>query len=451
MPFRSKHSLPIPDISLPSLLFTSPSEPLSDKPSLIDARNPAKYLTHHTYRLYSQRLAAGLLANGLSPGDRVLLYSGNNIYFPVVFMGVIMAGAIFTGANPGYNARELAYQLQDSDSKFLFCSTASLDNGLKAAAQIGLPKHRIFVFDDELEAHGAVQARSGCQHWTALLADVTEGQNYTWRPCKTPDESNETIALNYSSGTTGLPKGVEITHKNYVANTLQQKMFFPQPSESDNWLCFLPLFHAMGQTAFVAAATLMKIPVYIMQKFDFVEMLDNVQKYRITFLFVVPPILVAMAKNPDIRAGRWDLSSVKSVGSGAAPLGSAIVEQFSEIWRGNVRITQGWGMTEVTCAALGWDPGATYGASTVGGLLPNCEAKIMNDEGTAEVPKGERGEIWVRAPNVMKGYWRNKKATMETLTPDGWLKTGDICFVDEHGLFYIVDRKKVRCTHNVTM
>lgn len=257
-----------------------------------------------------------------------------------------MAGGVFTGANPGFNARELAYQLRDSEASLLLCTAASLEIGLNAVAQVGMSKDKIFIFDDDVEAQAGGQARQDCRHWTTLLASVEDGQRFTWKHCNTAAESNETIALNYSSGTTGFPKGVEITHKNYVANTLQQRTTLPVVSGEERWLCFLPLYHAMAQTAYTVAAPSLNIPVYVMPKFDFVAMLDCVQKFKITYLFLVPPILVAMAKHPDVRAGGWDLSSVKATGSGAAPLGKEIRGQFVELWGGNMRVGQGWGMTE---------------------------------------------------------------------------------------------------------
>ena len=257
-----------------------------------------------------------------------------------------MAGGIFTGANPAFNARELAYQLRDSDASLLICAAASVEIGLDAAAQIGMPKEKVFVFDDAVESRAGGQSKQGCRHWETLLASVEGGERFTWKACNTAAEADETIALNYSSGTTGFPKGVEITHKNYVANTLQQRTTLPAATAEDRWLCFLPLYHAMAQTAFTAAAPLMKTPVFIMPKFDFVAMLECVEKYRITFLFLVPPILVAMAKHPDVRSGKWDLSSVRATGSGAAPLGKEIRDQFIELWGRNMRVGQGWGMTE---------------------------------------------------------------------------------------------------------
>ena len=155
MPIHSRWTLPIPTASLPKFLFTSPTHPLphGPKPAFISADNPSVHLTHNEFRLLSQRFAAGLIKAGLQPGDRVLLFSGNNIFFPVVFMGILMAGGVFTGANPGYVARELAYQLKDSGARFLICADAALELGVEAAESIGLGRDRVFVFDDEV-MHG---------------------------------------------------------------------------------------------------------------------------------------------------------------------------------------------------------------------------------------------------------------------------------------------------------
>ena len=358
MPIKSKWTIPIPDMSLASLLFTSPTHPLSTtKPALIDADEPTRYLTPHTYRLWSQRFAAGLLKHGFKPGDRLLLFSGNNIFFPVVFMGVVMAGGIFTGANPGFVARELAYQLKNSEAVFLLCASASLDIGLEAASQVKLPKSGIFVFDDTLITNGSREPSQGCLHWSKLFASTDEGQSYHWNLCNTPEESGQTIALNYSSGTTGVPKGVEITHKNYVSNSLQVQYLFSLADNAEsnlateNWLCFLPMYHAYAQTYFVVMGALQGVPVYVMPKFDFEKMLDHVQQFRITYLTLVPPIVVAMAKHPLVRQGKWDLSSIRVAGSGAAPLGKEVSEQFDSLWAGKpqkerITVRQGWGMTE---------------------------------------------------------------------------------------------------------
>lgn len=246
---------------------------------------------------------------------------------------------------------------------------------------------------------------------------------------------------------------------------------FEGRNERARWLNFLPLYHAMSQAINITCALLRGVPVYIMPKFDFIQMLEYVQKYRITALTLVPPVVVALAKHPAVK--KYDLSSVEAAGCGAAPLGFEVSLEFNRLWpEGQINLTQGWGMTEyvsrgssfptsamrcmdrimlmtiisrATCSVLGWDATEKSTSNSVGELNPNCEAMIMSDDGISEITArgpDARGELWIRAPNVMKGYWRNPQATAATKTADGWLKTGDIAYVDEAGKFFIVDRMK---------
>ncbi|KAF1835166.1 4-coumarate-CoA ligase-like protein [Decorospora gaudefroyi] len=454
MVIKSKYTFPIPQVSLPTFVFDSPTAELPKTPAYISASEPEKYfLSLHDYRHYAQRLASGLRRSGLQPGDRVLLFSGNTLFFPSVVMGVIMAEGVFTGANPTYIARELAYQLQDSGARYLICAENSLETGMAAAKEIGMDASRIFVFDDGIATFQGRKVEKSTEmgklrHWTELLDTAENGTAYAWPDLRTREELDRVVALNYSSGTTGMAKGVMITHANYVANCSQQIHMqtlgakYQERLPRKRYLCFLPMYHAMAQAIFCANAMKERIPVYMMPKFDFLEMLQYVQKYHITDLVLVPPVVVAMAKHPATK--KFDLSSVEHVGSGAAPLGREVSEEFERLWEsGSVNVRQGWGMTELTCAATTFHPDKRSESFSVGELLANCEAKIvLDDEGKLEAPQGERGEIWVRGPNVMKGYWNKPDATRETLTADGWLKTGDVAYVDEHDHFFIVDRKK---------
>ncbi|KAJ5915703.1 hypothetical protein N7466_011636 [Penicillium verhagenii] len=450
MPYASRWKIDIPNTHLATLLLKSPTAPLSktNKAFIEAARPETHYLTPHAFRLWSQRFAAGLLKSGLQPGDRVLLFSGNDLFFPVILMGVIMAGGIFTAANPTYVARELAYQLQDSGATYLLCAGSSLPTGLEAAAQAGLPRSRVFVFDsDVFDGSHSSFPQSGCAYWGALIASVEEGEAFAWEELGSAGLADRTLALNYSSGTTGRPKGVEITHKNYVANVLQHthlttlRKGYEVRKASMRWLCFLPMYHAMAQTIFIAGALVHGTPVYIMPKFDFQKMLEYTQAFRITDLTLVPPVVVMLAKHPLVK--EYDLSSVDTVGSGAAPLGREVCAEVERLWpAGVINIKQGWGMTEATCSILGWDPTETSDSASVGEPNANCEAKIMADDVTEITARNQRGELWVRGQNIMKGYWRNPTATKETKTDDGWLRTGDIAYVDDQGKFHVVDRMK---------
>ncbi|KAI9845170.1 MAG: hypothetical protein M1837_005055 [Sclerophora amabilis] len=449
MAIKSRWSAPVPVVSLPTYLFESSAGPLPTVPIWIDANRPdTHYFTMTTYREWAKRFAAGLTAAGLQPGDRVLLFSGNNIFFPVVILGVMMAGGIFTGANPGYNTRELAHQLSDSDPRFLLVAGEALDTGLEAAKIGKMGKDRVFTFDDAV-FDGKGQGRLGTRHWKHLIASPETGERFQWEEVSTLAGANRTAALNYSSGTTGLPKGVEISHYNFVANCFQVKHGaeldpdFKENLKTARWLCFLPMYHAMAQTFFATIGPKRGIPSYMMPKFDFLKMLDCVQRFRITDLILVPPIVVALAKHPAPRNGTFDLSSVRLVNSGAAPLGKEVSEEVEALWeKDKVKVKQGWGLTEATCWVLGWDPRDPGKPGSVGELAANCEAMIIDQDGITELGCEQRGEIWIRAPNVMKGYWRNPTATKEALTEDRWLKTGDVAYYDKEGKFFIVDRIK---------
>jgi len=253
MPIKSRWSVEIPEVSLQSWVFGSQDKPLPNERCLTDANRPdTHYLTFSTFRLWAKRVAVGLQKAGLQPGDRVLLFSGNNLFFPVVFMGILMAGGIFTGANPTYVARELAYQLKDSEAKFLIAADGTLDVALDAISQIGMSKDRIFIFDDA-GFEGTGKSRHGIRNWNTLFASVEEANRFVWYDVKDP--KNTICCLNYSSGTTGVPKGVMITHYNYVANGEQVMHIanlrpdFEERRKTERLLCMLPMYHAYGNNS----------------------------------------------------------------------------------------------------------------------------------------------------------------------------------------------------------
>ncbi|KAK4225347.1 4-coumarate--CoA ligase-like 7 [Podospora fimiseda] len=466
MTIESRWSAPIPRCSLQQWIFESSSGPLPDSKAFIDPEKPdTNYVTMSGYRFLAKRVALGLQKAGLKSGDRVLIFSGNNIFFPSFFLGVLMAGGIVTGANPMMVPRELAYQLRDSEAKFMITTDYALKTALEAAKEVKLPKESIFVWGGKtpdaptliqsLNPAPGVQGRiDGVRHWTELLAG-NFSQAKTWNWTEPSDPAETTCCLNYSSGTTGVPKGVEISHYSYVANgvgVVFNHRLDPEwraKEKSGRALCFLPLYHAYGQTYFIANMAKMGVPVYVMPAFDFIKLLEYIQKFRITMLAAVPPIVILIAKHP--LTTKYDLSSLETVGSGGAPLSLEVSEEAQRLIPTVGIIRQGWGMTEVTCTSMAWDPNSTAPASSgVGELNPNCKAKLMSLDGKRPITQAnERGELWVTGPTLMRRYWKKPEATTETIVVDSdgtrWLKTGDIAYVEEYkpgGIFHVVDRSK---------
>lgn len=447
MPWKSRWNVDIPVCSLPTYLFESPTAALNDKPIIIDGEKPECFLTLKTYREWAKRFAAGLKKAGFQPGDRLLLFSGNALFFGVVQMGTIMAGGIFTGANPTYVARELAYQVKDSGAKFLLVGETVLETGIAAAKELNFPAENVFVFDSGIATfEGTARPQRGVQPWISLLASPSEGARLKWEEFTTREQQKDrVVVLNYSSGTTGLPKGVEISHYNYIANTHQSNFIQALSPDHEEWrqrargIAFLPMYHAYGQTFYGVNLPRLGVPLYVMRKYDFVKMLDWIQRYRITNLTLVPPIVVSLTKRREVKD--YDLSSLEGVGCGAAPLGKESIVDFGSKFSGT-KIFQGWGMTELTCSGVSWDPNTEDpDPSAVGELLPNLEGMVVDEE-DKEVGVDQRGELWIRGPNIMKGYWRKPEETKKTMTSDGWLKTGDVGYRDGKGLVHIVDRKK---------
>lgn len=255
---------------------------------------------------------------------------------------------------------------------------------------------------------------------------------------------SDTAAILYSSGTTGRVKGVELTHRNLItviANLYHNKRSPLDDEESQQSVALftLPLFHVFGFFMLIRGFALGESLV-LMERFDFVKMLELVEKYRVTYMPVSPPIVVALAKSDLVS--NYDLSSLRLLGCGGAALGKETSERFTARFP-NVEIAQGYGMTETGGGATGMtDPEESKRYGSGGRLAASIQGKIV-DPGTGEaLGPGQQGELWLRGPNIMKGYVGDNAATAETLTSDGWLKTGDLCYFDSDGFLYIVDRLK---------
>lgn len=419
MIFRSPLAeIAIPEVSLTGLILER-ARRYADKPALIEGFS-GRTLTYSELAEKVERAAASLHRRGFVQGDCLAIFSPNVPEYAIAFHAASHLGGVVTTINPLYTAEEVAHQLKDAGAKYLVTVPALLDKAVAAASQAALEE--IFVFG---EAEGATSFDS-----------LLEGDEHV--PPASINPREDICALPYSSGTTGLPKGVMLTHHNLVSNMCQmeQMNLF---DEDDTLICVLPLFHIYGLMVILNLGLYKGSTIITVPRFELEDFLRLLQEYRVTFAHVVPPILLALAKHPAVD--NYDLSNLRTVFSGAAPLGEAVT--LACIERLNCKVRQGYGMTETSPAThcTGSDAGNTKHGS-VGMCVPNTEAKLVDVDTGEAVGAGKRGELWVRGPQVMKGYHNRPDATRATVDKEGWLHTGDVGYVDEDGHLFIVDRVK---------
>jgi acyl-CoA synthetase (AMP-forming)/AMP-acid ligase II len=424
MIFRS----PYPEIELPATPLTpfvlARARARGDKPALIDAES-GRTITYRQLDEAVRRVAVGLAARGFRKGDVFAIYSPNVPEYAVAFHAVSLAGGTVTTLNPLYTIEEAAHQLRDARAKYLLTVPALLDRAKEAAAHAGVEE--MFVFGD----------CEGATPFTALYADEGSDGELETSPVEI-DPAADVVVLPYSSGTTGLPKGVMLTHRNLIANTLQVQAC-ELIAESDTLVCVLPLFHIYGMVVIMNVGLYEGARIVVMPRFDLELFLKVLQDYGVTLAHVVPPIMLALAQHPSVD--NYDLSKLKTLFSGAAPLSEKLARACSE--RLGCDIRQGYGMTETSPAIhltpARFDP-SKYGS--IGQCVPNTECRIVDVETGEPLGYGREGEICMRGPQMMKGYLNRPEATAATIDADGWLHTGDIGYCDESGHFFIVDRLK---------
>lgn len=410
---------PFPDLAIPDISLTSyvlehaASHP--DAPALIDGPT-GRTLTYGQLAGAIRSLAGGLVARGFAPGDVLALMAPNLPEYAVVFHGAAWAGGVVTTINPTYTAEEVRTQLRDSGATLLVTIGMFLDTAREAAE--GTAVQEIFVIG---EAEGARPV-------TELLGSPLAEQVAV--------SSDDVVVLPYSSGTTGISKGVMLSHRNLVAN-VAQVVHAAQISGDEKFIAVLPFFHIYGMTVLMNCGLRVGATIITMPRFDLEQFLSLHQEHGITRSFVAPPIVVALAKHPMVD--QYDLSSLQQVFSGAAPLSAELALEAGA--RIGCEIVQGFGMTEMSPVSHLTPPGA-FKAGTVGVTVPNTETKIIDPETGQALGIGEEGEVCVRGPQVMLGYLGNRAATDAMLEPDGWLHTGDIGRFDEDGHLTLVDRLK---------
>ena len=393
-----------------------------EKPALIDGTTGRTYSFAELSDVI-HRLAGGLVARGFAPGDTLALMAPNLPEYAIIFHAVAVAGGVVTTVNPTYGADEVAFQLRDAGATELV--TVGMFAEVAKEAITGTEISEVITID-------------GVAGTTAL--DSIFGDPIQQSPVNPVDD---VVVLPYSSGTTGLPKGVMLTHHNLVANICQCDHAHVYQPDGEVALAFLPFFHIYGMQVLMNGLLANGVTVVTLPRFDLDQALSLVQEHRITRFFAVPPVVLALAKHPAVDS--YDLSSLVQVFSGAAPLGAEIAMEAEK--RIGCEVVQGYGMTELSPVSHTTPPGM-FKAGSSGVTVSNTESRIVDPDTGEDQPFGERGELWVRGPQVMKGYLNNPEATAATLDSDGWLHTGDVAIIDEDHHMTIVDRVKELIKYN---
>lgn len=426
--FPSHHpDVEIPNLSVFDYLFGGLTPADRDRVALINPTTGAE-TTYGTLRDNIEAVAGALAARGVGPGSVVGLLSPNIPEFATVFHGVLRAGATVTTLNALYTAGEIEKQLVDAKATWLFTVSPLLEQAVVGAQAAGINTDQLVVLD-------------GATGHPNLGDFLTAGE-----PAPEIDiNPAEAIAvLPYSSGTTGVPKGVMLTHRNLVANVEQSRHVMDLTSE-DRVLAVLPFFHIYGMTVLLNIALHTRASLVTMSRFDLVQFLENIQKFSCTYVFVAPPIMVALAKHPIVD--KYDISSVRTILSGAAPLDGGTAERAAQ--RLGTKVLQGFGMSELSPVSHMIPADRDdIPRSSIGLSIPNVVCQLVDTETGEPITEFDDegmtrpGELWIKGPNVMLGYLGRPDATAESITEDGFLRTGDIAVRSEAGWYSIVDRAK---------
>ena len=386
---------------------------------------------------YSTYLSTALVKRyGLKEGDTVSLFSPNTVWYPVAMFAALRVGAVMSGASPAYNVEEMAYALKTARSRFLMTVPGSMGVAAEAAEKAGLPRENVLLLDGELE--GFVNMRELLE---AGKGYGEGGQVPAFRIAADRTNRDTLGFLSFSSGTTGLPKAVMISHANMIGQCLQVAEL--TPDHYQRTIAVLPFFHITGLVHLLHLPVYLNVEVYMLPSYKLETMLEVAYRYKIADWHAVPPIIIQLTRAPEALINKYDWSFLKRIMSGAAPLSAEIVRALEARFPGS-GLKQGYGMTE-SCSCITMHSEEFYNykyAHYAGVICPSTLVKIVDPESGKECGLNEEGEIWAKGPQIVMGYLNNEKATRETFDGEGYLHTGDIGKIDEDGLLLITDRLK---------
>ena len=410
---------PLPSVRVPALPLTAytleRASQVADKTAFIDSAS-GRSMTYGEFESAVRRQAGGWLKRGLAKGEVVAVMAPNCPEYAVIFHAVALAGGVLTTVNPTYTSGEVHHQLVDSGATRLVTIPMFLDTATAALADSAVKE--VYVIG-EADGYASIASLDG-----APLAE------------QVPVDLDDVVVLPYSSGTTGLAKGVMLTHRNLVSN-IEQTLGTVTVRADDAFVAVLPFFHIYGMQVLMNMGLRAGATIVTMARFDLEQFLSLHQEHRLTCAFVAPPMIVALAKHPVVD--NYDLSALRWINSGAAPLSGELAIECGE--RLGCEVVQGYGMTELSPTSHA-TPSGMFKPGSVGVTVPNTEVLIVDPVTQSLLGFDEDGEVRVRGPQVMKGYLNNETATKNTIDDDGWLHTGDIGHIDADGHLFIVDRLK---------